>query len=119
MSHLLGIGRARYFATIAERVVSPLALRGAGAPDSAGRAECAARDLSRRLPPAGVSPHIAAMAKSGRPAARAKARRPDVHPLGEHLAALLNPALVDRPAGFGEASRPRSSRRSRTRIRAA
>src|SRR5271169_3984113 len=35
--------------------------------------------------------------------ARAKAGRPEVHPLGEHLAALLNPALVEKPAGFGEA----------------
>src|SRR5271169_3211073 len=35
--------------------------------------------------------------------ARAKAARPEVHPLGEHLAALLNPALVEKPAGFGEA----------------
>ncbi|MGD1014823.1 MAG: excinuclease ABC subunit UvrB [Roseiarcus sp.] len=34
---------------------------------------------------------------------RAKADRPDVHPLDEHLAALLNPALVERPPGLGEA----------------
>jgi excinuclease ABC subunit B len=43
------------------------------------------------------------MAKS--PKARPKASRPDVHPLGEHLAALLNPALnapglVEAPAKF-------------------
>ena len=34
---------------------------------------------------------------------RAKASRPDVQPLDEHLAALLNPALNDRRSGFGEA----------------
>src|SRR5579875_2363969 len=35
---------------------------------------------------------------------RPKAQRPEVHPLGEHLAALLNPALVDAPVpGFAEA----------------
>ena len=35
-----------------------------------------------------------------------KASRPDVHPLGDHLASLLNPALVERRQelrGFGEA----------------
>ncbi|MGA7195862.1 MAG: excinuclease ABC subunit UvrB [Roseiarcus sp.] len=37
-------------------------------------------------------------------ASHGKAARPDVHPLGEHLAALLNPALVEqKPQGFGEA----------------
>jgi excinuclease ABC subunit B len=37
-------------------------------------------------------------------ASRGKASRPEVHPLGEHLAALLNPALVEpKPQGFGEA----------------
>jgi len=34
-----------------------------------------------------------------------KASRPEVHPLGEHLAALLNPALVEpKTQGFGESS---------------
>ena len=33
---------------------------------------------------------------------RAKASRPDVQPLDEHLAALLNPALNERRPGFGE-----------------
>ena len=42
------------------------------------------------------------MAKSAKPS-RAKAARPEVHPLGEHLAALLNPALVEKPQGFAEA----------------
>jgi len=37
------------------------------------------------------------------PKSRPKASRPDVHPLGDHLAALLNPALVEKPAGFAEA----------------
>ncbi|MGO9772758.1 MAG: excinuclease ABC subunit UvrB [Roseiarcus sp.] len=36
-------------------------------------------------------------------ATRAKAARPEVHPLDEHLAALLNPALVDKPQGLAEA----------------
>ena len=37
-------------------------------------------------------------------ASHGKAARPEVHPLGEHLAALLNPALVEqKPQGFGEA----------------
>ena len=36
------------------------------------------------------------------PKSRPKANRPDVHPLGDHLAALLNPALVEAP-GFAEA----------------
>jgi excinuclease ABC subunit B len=43
------------------------------------------------------------MAKSAKSTPKSKARRPDVFPLGEHLAALLNPALVDKPQGFGEA----------------
>ena len=35
---------------------------------------------------------------------RAKASRPELQPLDEHLAALLNPALVEtKPQGFGEA----------------
>ena len=40
------------------------------------------------------------MAKS--PKARPKASRPDVHPLGEHLAALLNPALNEPPPGLAQ-----------------
>ena len=36
-------------------------------------------------------------------AAKPKSGRPDVHPLGEHLAALLNPALNEKPKGFSEA----------------
>src|SRR5271165_3837572 len=37
-----------------------------------------------------------------------KASRPEVHPLGEHLAALLNPALVEqKPQGLGEAPQTR------------
>ncbi len=40
--------------------------------------------------------------KPGRPT-RAKASRPELQPLGDHLAALLNPALVEpKPDGFGE-----------------
>ena len=35
-------------------------------------------------------------------ATRAKASRPDVVPLDEHLAALLNPALNERRSGFAE-----------------
>jgi len=41
--------------------------------------------------------------RSGR-TTRAKASRPDLHPLGEHLAALLNPALNEQAQGFAEAS---------------
>ena len=53
-----------------------------------------------RLAP--YSPHAPAP-KTGRPT-RAKASRPDLQPLDEHLAALLNPALVEpKPHGFGEA----------------
>jgi excinuclease ABC subunit B len=40
---------------------------------------------------------------------KSKASRPEVHPLGEHLAELLNPALVEpKPQGFGQgfAERP-------------
>ena len=41
--------------------------------------------------------------KRGR-APTSKASRPDLQPLDEHLAALLNPALVEpKPGGFGEA----------------
>jgi excinuclease ABC subunit B len=50
------------------------------------------------------------MPKPAKPAirpTRAKAARPDVHPLDEHLAALLNPALVDKPQAFGEAPQAR------------
>jgi excinuclease ABC subunit B len=38
---------------------------------------------------------------------RAKASKPEVHPLGEHLAALLNPALLEKPPGLAEASQAR------------
>ena len=38
------------------------------------------------------------------PKSRPKAQRPDVHPLGEHLAALLNPALMEAPSGLAEAA---------------
>ena len=41
-------------------------------------------------------------------APQSKASRPEVHPLDEHLAALLNPALVEpKPQGFGEAPQPK------------
>ena len=43
---------------------------------------------------------------------RSKASRPDVHPLGEHLAALLNPALNQRPAEFSDVSSGISNRSS-------
>ena len=44
--------------------------------------------------------------KSG-PGPKSKASRPEVHPLGEHLAELLNPALSERQRGFGEAPQPK------------
>src|SRR5580700_6411629 len=63
-------------------------------------------ERDRALPSPRHPPHIGAMSKppksTPRPA-RPKASRPDVHPLGDHLAALLNPALVEKPAGFAEA----------------
>ena len=44
---------------------------------------------------------------------RGKASRPEVHPLDDHLAALLNPALVDKPSdapqAFGEGPQARFS----------
>ena len=48
---------------------------------------------------------MVAMAKTPAPhrITRAKSGRPDVQPLGEHLAALLNPGLIEpAPGGFGE-----------------
>ena len=42
-------------------------------------------------------------AKSASRPTRAKASKPEVHPLDEHLAALLNPALVEKPSGVAEA----------------
>jgi excinuclease ABC subunit B len=42
-------------------------------------------------------------AKPASRATRAKAARPEVHPLDEHLAALLNPALVEKPGALAEA----------------
>ena len=45
--------------------------------------------------------------KPGPRPSRAKAARPEVHPLDDHLAALLNPALVDKPQVFGEAPQAR------------
>jgi excinuclease ABC subunit B len=45
--------------------------------------------------------------KSPGRAARGKASRPDVNPLDEHLAELLNPALVEARRGFGEAPQPK------------
>jgi excinuclease ABC subunit B len=66
--------------------------------------------VSHALPPPLDSLHILLMPapkKPGRPA-RAKASRPDLQPLDEHLAALLNPALVEaKPQGFGEAPQPK------------
>ena len=45
--------------------------------------------------------------KSGSHPTRTKAAKPEVHPLGEHLAALLNPALLEKPPGFAEAPQAR------------
>ena len=42
--------------------------------------------------------------KSSVRATRAKAAKPELSPLEPHLAALLNPALVEPAAGFGEAA---------------
>ena len=65
------------------------------------------------LPPAPDSPHIPAMPaprksasapKSSAPksSAKSKASRPDLQPLDEHLAELLNPALAERRGGLGQ-----------------
>jgi excinuclease ABC subunit B len=43
------------------------------------------------------------MRKPAKTESRLKSGKPEVHPLGDHLAALLNPALVEKPAGFAEA----------------
>ena len=60
--------------------------------------------LSPRLRP--YCPH-ARPQKPGR-APKSKASRPEVQPLDQHLAALLNPALVEpKPQGFGEAPQPK------------
>jgi excinuclease ABC subunit B len=52
------------------------------------------------------SAHIGGMAKTPNPrknSSRAKAAKPEVTPLDEHLAALLNPALNERQLGVSEA----------------
>jgi excinuclease ABC subunit B len=41
--------------------------------------------------------------KSPARSTRAKASKPELHPLDEHLAALLNPALIEKTPGFSEA----------------
>jgi excinuclease ABC subunit B len=41
---------------------------------------------------------------SGNRTPRSKAARPEITPLGEHLAALLNPALNERQPGVSEAA---------------
>src|SRR5262249_50621205 len=71
------------------------------------RSQIAARvSPDRSLPPPPLSPHIPPMPKKpkspSRPT-RAKASKPELRPLDEHLAALLNPALIDKPPGFAEA----------------
>jgi excinuclease ABC subunit B len=54
-----------------------------------------------------IFPPMPAPKKPGR-TPNSKASRPEVHPLGEHLAALLNPALVEpKPQAFGEAPQPK------------
>ncbi|WP_158815787.1 excinuclease ABC subunit UvrB [Methylocapsa sp. S129] len=45
--------------------------------------------------------------KSASRPTRPKASKPEVHPLGDHLAALLNPALLEKPPGFAEAPQAR------------
>src|SRR5271166_1419334 len=53
-----------------------------------------------------IFPPHARTKKPGRPT-RGKAPRPELQPLDEHLAALLNPALVEAKQGFGEAPQPK------------
>ncbi len=60
----------------------------------------------RLLFPTSYLLHILPMAKTRterRSSSRAKAAKPEVHPLDEHLAALLNPALNERQFGVSEA----------------
>ncbi len=54
------------------------------------------------MPKAPKSPDSSSKSNAAKPT-RAKASKPELKPLGEHLAALLNPALNDRPTGFAEA----------------
>ena len=63
--------------------------------------------------------HIAAMPKPPRKASRSKAGKPELKPLGEHLAALLNPALTSGPPiGFAEApATPRRAAQAASRRR--
>ena len=49
---------------------------------------------------------MAKLAQKTNRSPNSKAARPDVHPLGEHLAALLNPALNEPASGFAEAPQP-------------
>src|SRR6185437_12591320 len=49
-----------------------------------------------------ASPAKASTAKPPR-APRSRASKPELKPLGEHLATLLNPALNEKPPGFAEA----------------
>ena len=56
------------------------------------------------------SPHIPLMPapRKTAPGPKSKASRPEVHPLGEHLAELLNPALREpETQGFGEGPQPK------------
>ena len=54
------------------------------------------------------APKSSAPKSSAKSSAKSKASRPDLHPLGEHLAELLNPALVEpKSQGFGESPLPR------------
>ena len=54
------------------------------------------------------APKSSAPKSSPKSSAKSKASRPDLHPLGEHLAELLNPALVEpKSQGFGERPQPR------------
>ncbi|HEY5225622.1 MAG TPA: excinuclease ABC subunit UvrB, partial [Methylovirgula sp.] len=54
-----------------------------------------------KSPPTAPSSQRAPAAKSAR-APRSKASKPELKPLGEHLATLLNPALNERSSGFAE-----------------
>ena len=67
-------------------------------------------------------PHIPLMPAPRKSASgpKSKASRPEVHPLGEHLAELLNPALVEpKPQGSAKPRNPGSRPPRRKAIRAA
>jgi len=65
--------------------------------------------MAKKTSTSGETPEKA----SAKPRGRAKASKPVVLPLGDHLAALLNPALVGQ-SGFAEAPAPYDPKETRS-----